>query len=255
MSLNLWKVILPRSRAFSLTINKRLREFFDGLNFVNDFRDQADNIFNNLDPQKTQNLEEWEDQFYLRDFGLTEQERRDRLEATWKLTGGQSPGYLQSVLRSYGFDVYVHDWWQPDTQQNNLTMGTDVSFMGDQFSFMNANFGVYPSAWDPNGILTPPFYPLVNKISVKTFSPIAMGGTNIVMGDGFSFMGGEVETISSPDYPIPADPLKWRHFVYVAGEVMPNAATVPSSRKNELEELILSIFPTGEWVGMIVNYN
>lgn len=254
MSLNLWKVILPRSRAFSLTINKKLRQFFEGLNFVDDFRDQADGVFTNLDPQKTQELAKWEDQFYLRNYGLTEQERRDRLEATWKLTGGQSPAYLQAVLRSYGFDVYVHDWWQPDTQQNNLVMGSNVSFMGDQFSFMAANFGVYPAPWDPNTVLVPPYYPLVNKISSITTSFITMGGTSIVMGDGFSFMGASIPTISNLDYPIPSDPIRWRHFIYVAGEIMPNEATVPLSRKNELEELILSIFPAGKWVGMVVSY-
>lgn len=254
MSLNLWKVILPRSRAFSLTINKKLRQFFEGLNFVNDFRDQADEVFTNLDPQKTQDLEEWEDQFYLRNYGLTEQERRDRLEATWKLTGGQSPAYLQAVLRSYGFDVYVHDWWQPDTQQNVFVMGSNVSYMGDQFSFMGSQFDTYPAPWDPNIVLVAPYYPLVNKISSRTFSEITMGGSPIVMGDGFSFMGGSIESVSNLDYPLPSDPVRWRHFIYVAAETMPNHATVPLSRKNALEELILSIFPTGKWVGMIVKY-
>ena len=148
----------------------------------------------------------------------------------------------------------MHDWWQPDTQQNDLRMGTDVSFMGDQFSFMGQNFGVYPAPWDPNAILVPPYYPLVNKISSRTFSAITMGGSLLTMGDQFSFMGGSIETISSQEYPIPTDPVRWRHFIYVAGETMPNQATVPLARKIELEELILSIFPTGEWVGMIVEY-
>lgn len=250
----LWKVILPRSRAFSLTINKKLRQFFEGLNFVEDFRDEADEQFDNIDPQKTNNLERWEEQFYLRNYNLTEQERRDRLQAAWLMTGGQSPSYLQSVLRARGFDVFVHDWWQPDEQENYLGMGSNVSFMGDQFSFMAANFGVYPAPWDPNAVLIPPYYPLVNKISQQSLATISMGGSLITMGDNFSFMGSTIETVASLDYPLPSDPVRWRHFIYVAGETMPNPAFVSPERKNELEELILSIFPAAKWVGMIVEY-
>lgn len=255
MALNLWKTILPKSRAFNLTIDKKLRQFFEGLSFPDDFRKQADNVFDNINPQHTQNLEKWEDQFYLRNYGLTEQERRDRLEATWKLTGGQSPAYLQSILRSYGFGVTVYDWWQEDEQQNEFTMGSNISFMGEEFAFMGANFGVYPAPHNPNDLLIPPYYPLVNKISAFTSSPISMAGTNIVMGGDMSMMGIGIETISNFDYPLPNDPKRWRHFIYVAGVNINEPAYVPLSRKDELEELILSIFPAGKWVGMIVEYD
>ena len=48
--------------------------------------------------------------------GLTEQERRDRLDASWKATGGQSPRYIQDTLQAAGFDVYVHEWWIPGSE-------------------------------------------------------------------------------------------------------------------------------------------
>lgn len=251
--IDLWKVVLPRSRAFSLIIDKTLRRFFNGLTYPQDFRDESDRTYNQLNPQLTDSLAEWEAQFYLKNTGLTEQERRDRLEATWKLTGGQSPAYLQSVLRGYGFDVYVHDWWMPKNLQQ-VVMGDQFSFMGDQFSFMGERSPIYPLAWDPNQILVDPYYPLVNKISTKIFSTITMDYQGIVMGAGNARMGNIVGADSPEDYPIPADPNKWRYFYYIAGEAMPNQATVPLSRKDEFEELILSIFPAHMWGGIIVEY-
>ena len=249
--IDLWKVVLPQSRAFSLIINKTMRRFFGGLCYPQDFRDESDRMYKQLDPQVTDALLKWESQFYLPDTGLTEQQRRDRLEATWKMTGGQSPAYLQSILRGYGFDVYVHDWWMP-AGNKNLTMGSSVSFMGGEFSFMGQLFDNYPSPWDPNLILIPPYYPLVNKIASQVFAPITMGSGSAYMGN--AFMGDVIDTEFTPDYPIPSNPDKWRYFCYVGGEEMPNQATVPLSRKNEFEELILAIFPAQLWVGIIVEY-
>lgn len=249
--IDLWKVVLPRSRAFSLIIDKTLRRFFGGLTYPQDFRDEADRTYNQLNPQITDSLAEWEAQFYLKDTGLTEQERRDRLDATWKMTGGQSPAYLQSVLRGFGFDVYVHDWWM-DEEEQLLVMGSNVAFMGDEFSRMGQVFTNFPSPWDPNLILVPPYYPLVNKTSSIIFSQVTMGSEVAFMGD--SFMGDITEQEMDPIYPLPSDPNKWRYFYYIAGVTMPNQATVPLSRKDEFEELILSIFPAHLWGGIIVEY-
>lgn len=251
--IDLWKVVLPRSRTLSLIIEKTLRRFFGALSYPQDFRDEADRTYKQLDPQFTDALEDWEAQFYLKNSGLTEQERRDRLEATWKLTGGQSPAYLQSVLRGYGFDVYVHDWWI-DQPPGSLVMGDNLSFMGDQYSFMGEQASVSESPWDPNIILVPPYYPLVNKISTRQFTTITMGYQNITMGYEESVMGNVVGSESLDINIIPADPARWRYFYYIAGEVMPNQATVPLSRKDEFEELILSIFPAHLWGGIIVEY-
>jgi hypothetical protein len=254
MSLNLWKAALPQSRMFSLIITKTLRLFYQGLTYPQYYRDLFDATYKQLDPQVTDNLLRWEDQFYLPSSGLTEQERRDRLEATWKMTGGQSPAYLQSILRGYGFDVYVHDWWMPDEQILDLTMGSDDAFMGGENAFMGAQTVEYPVPWNPNDLLVSPYYPLVNRVSAVRFQPLTMGGENAHMGGDDAFMGNLVEIDDPEFYPIPSDPVKWRGFVYVAGETMPNTATVPLARQDEFEELILSIFPADKWVGVLVDF-
>lgn len=254
MSINLWKVALPQSRTFSLIVDKTLRRFYQGLDFPQYYRDLFDKTYKQIDPQVTDNLERWEDQFYLPSSGLTEQERRDRLEATWKMTGGQSPAYLQSILRGYGFDVYVHDWWQTEEQINEMRMGSSNAFMGGANAFMGGQSTSYPSPWDPNAILAPPYYPLVNRVATTQYAQLTMGGENAFLGGEEAFMGNLVETESGDFYPIPSDPVKWRGFVYVAAEIMPNSATVPIVRKAEFEELILSIFPADKWVGILVDF-
>ena len=254
MPINLWKIAIPQSRAFSLIITKTMRLFYHGLSYPQYYRDLFDTTYKQLDPQVTDNLVRWEEQFYLPSSGLTEQQRRDRLEATWKMTGGQSPGYLQSILRGYGFDVYVHDWWMPDEQILDLTMGGDDAFMGGENARMGAQIVEYPVPWNPNLVLVSPYYPLVNRTSVTQYAPLSMGGEDAFMNGEDSFMGSLRKTESGDFYPIPADPVRWRGFVYVAGETMPNQATVPLERKAEFEELILSIFPADKWVGVIVEY-
>ena len=226
MSIKLWQVVLPKSRAFNIRIDKTLRRFFKGLSFNDDFRAQSDLNFLNLDPQKTQNLKKWEEQFLLLKTGLTEQQRRDRLASAWQLNGGQSPYYLQNILQQNGFDLFVYDWWLENDKYQKLIMNDSFSIMGGERAKMGSQFSIYPSAIDPRAILQPPFYPLVNKIYNKTHKDIT----------------------------IPSEIKYWRHFIYVAGSKIETPGVVKLDRKNEIEELILSIFPAAKWVGMRVNY-
>ena len=112
--LNTYKHLLPNARAWRVTIDKTLRRFFEGLTGLpEDAKQFYDLLLCDLDPQKTRELSAWENQFGLLDYILTEQQRRDRLEATWKALGGQSPRYIQDTLQAAGFDVYVHEFFEP----------------------------------------------------------------------------------------------------------------------------------------------
>ena len=137
MTFSLFKRLLPNGRAWAIIAEKRLRQFFDGLSagvsdpVVKEFDDR----FNDLDPQLTTQLAQWEGQFALPNTGITEQERRDRLQAAWSAVGGQSPRYVQDTLQAAGFDVYLHEWWESGGAQQPA---------GDSFTNLGAQFGSSP---------------------------------------------------------------------------------------------------------------
>ena len=77
--------LLPRSKAFRMTIDKTLRRFFLGLaGFFERGKSKSESAWLDLFPSTTNRLTDWERQFNLRDSGLTESQRRSRLDAAWK---------------------------------------------------------------------------------------------------------------------------------------------------------------------------
>lgn len=220
--LNIFKHLLPTGRAFRLTIEKNFRRFFQALATTpEEFRSFIDDIFSDIDPQKTTTLDLWENQFGLIDSVLSDQQRRDRLDAEWKATGGQSNAYIQSVLRSNGFDVTIHDWWEtrPAIGDNTCTTprnptlvlqsdNTDIQYrwtLGDP----EATLGNTPVTL--GATVNPIGYPLVNKITetVITFSN-TLGNPAITCGNPVATLGGGVSSFQDVQktYTVPTDPAK-----------------------------------------------
>ena len=109
--------LLPTGRAWRLTVEKNLRRFFEGVAApAEEARGFADNVYRDIFPGDTRELPAWDRQFGLPDSGLSDADRRNRLDAAWKAIGGQSPRYIQDTLQARGFDVYVHEWWEPGTE-------------------------------------------------------------------------------------------------------------------------------------------
>lgn len=119
--------LLPRSEAWSLVANKRLRQLFQALGTspTSDSVDFVDDVWLDIFPQTTRELEAWEQQYALSGTG-TDQERRDLLDARWKAQGGQSPRYIQDILQAAGFPVYVHQWWTAGTAYTDSTQSLAV---------------------------------------------------------------------------------------------------------------------------------
>ena len=107
------QLLLPRARAFFFwQSGSQLRQFFEGLaGLPADARAFVDLVWSDTQPADTRELTGWEEQFALVESGLTEADRRTRLDAAWSATGGQSPRYLQDVVQANGFSVFVHEWW------------------------------------------------------------------------------------------------------------------------------------------------
>lgn len=255
--------LLPKGLAWRLTPEKTLKDFVNGLFApLETFKDAwFDYIWLQIFPDVTDQLDEWERQFGLQTVaGASEQDRIDRLIATWQATGGQSPRYLQDTVRAAGFDVYIHEWWEPGsnppTVRNPLLILNDESgqlnyltVCGNAQAVCGYVGAVCGSSSNPKG------YPLVNKILqvrpnvVDCGDPIAVcGNANAVCGafTGFKF--------TQRRYTIPNDPNKWPYFLYWGGENFPDLADIPQSRRNEFETLVLKLCPTEQWLGILVNY-
>ncbi len=104
--------LLPDALAWRITVTKTLRQFFEGLtNAPSDARDYVDLVYDDVFPATTRELTQWEKQFGIQP-NLVDAVRRANIAAEWAATGGQSPSYIQGILQTAGFPVFVHDWWE-----------------------------------------------------------------------------------------------------------------------------------------------
>lgn len=270
MFLRIFKHVLPRARAWRLTVDKVLREFFEGLasSVGDDTKAFLDGVWNDIDPQTTRELPAWETQWALRDTGIGEQERRDRLEATWKALGGQDPRYIEDTLRGAGFDVFVHQWWVPGTEpapgvkqcvtprdprqflRREFTGTSFAVACGEALALCGEAFAQAGNSLEPRG------YPLVNKVFttvpdllVLCGEPVAQAGeTEATCGNFVAFK----EILRN--YIVPSDPLKWPYFLYIGGQTFGDLSQVDPKRRDEFEALCLKICPAQQWLGILVEY-
>lgn len=262
--------LLPNGRAWKSTADKTLRKFLYGLSQIGPtlktFIDDA--TWGELRPETTQSLDEWEVQFGLPDSGLTTAQRRSRLDASWKAQGGQSPSYIQTTLRSYGFDVYVHSWWEPvsepalgvsgcATPRNPLLLlrretgavsGVDC---GEALAACGEAFAECGEQIEPRG------YPLVNRIYRTEPDYVVLAGEAIAeCGEALAECGGFLEYITDfVPYTTPSDTSKWPYFLYIGAASIDDIATVPAGRRTEFESLCLKICPAHLWLGILVEYS
>lgn len=259
MFLRIFQHLLPNAKAWRITVDKQLRQFFQGLTGLgSDIRTFIDLVFRDIDPQETRELDAWEAQWGLPSNLTVEQERRDRLDATWKALGGQDPRYIQDTLQAAGFDVYVHEWWadmvptvrNPFTYLNDGTQPTQyIANCGAQKANCGHSEANCGASTQPRG------YPLVNKVVRALIGNITAGMQVANCGAAQANCNSEVTSYRSKQYIIPNDSTKWPYFLYIGGAAFPDMATVPSSRRNEFETLCLKICPTQQWLGILVEYS
>lgn len=267
--LRVFKHLLPNARAWRITVDKKLRQFFEGLSGVgSDVKTFFDGVWLDIFPETTRELDAWEQQFGLRDTGITEQERRDRLDATWKALGGQDPRYIQDTLQANGFDVHIHQWWEPGAEpavgvKQCVTPRNPLLWLRREFTGVTllvecgeitAQCGE-PFAEAGNS-LEPLGYPLVNKIfeTIPDILPLC-GEALAEAGEPEALCGNYFEFRESlRNYIVPNDPEKWPYFLYIGGETFGTLAQVDPKRRDEFEALCLKICPTQQWLGILVEY-
>lgn len=239
--IKVFKHLLPTGRAWTLTVNKNLRKFFEALApEMQAPKDYFDGILLDVFPQTTRFLSEWESQFGLSNVRLNTATRRQRLDAAWKNTGGQSPDYIQKLLRENGFNVYVHDWWELGTEP---PVGTSAAATPrNPLSVLNPEYALTLPGVDCGE----PLAECGEEFAECGNGPIGLVGYPLV--NKFIYDSDEV------GYTVPSDSAYWPFFMYVGGPNFGDVAEIPAIRRFEFEELILRTRPAHLWIGVIVRY-
>jgi len=266
----IYQHLLPRAKAWRMVIDKTLRNFFEGLTGLpSDTRDFVDGVWEDMFPQTTRELVAWEQQFHLPNNAQTEQVRRDRLEAAWKALGGQSPGYIQGILQAAGFDVYIHEWWEPGS---NPPIARNPNFY--LFGVPHMCGDTDAECGEPDmecGLATDAVgYHLVNKLLFAEYDYIYRCGEPFAECGEPGMECGENNGVifTQKPYPVPqyvdevlrAQPeisngsQYWPNFLYFGGQTFGTTAQVPLSRKDEFEDLCLKICPTQDWLVLLIEY-
>lgn len=249
---------------------KTITKFFRGLaNVNNDIKQCADLAWLDIFPATTTKLAEWFEQFGLKDNGiLSEEQKREKLAGAWQATGSLSPRYLQDLLQGQGFDLYVHEWWEPGTEppvginacvaprsplvylqqgDGGVTSGVEcgeaAAACGEAFAECGNTFAG-------------PGYPLVNKITrTEPDFIVECGEAEAECGEAFAECGSYLDFREvQQNYIIPDDPDKWPYFVYIGAQTFPGLAIIDGTRRDEVEELLLKYCPAHMWIGVLVSY-
>ena len=262
MFLRIFKHVLPNARAWQITVDKKLRQFFQGLTGLgSDVKTYVDEVWLDIFPQTTRQLDEWDQQWGLPSVTLTTQERRDRLDAAWKALGGQSPKYIQDTLQGAGFNVFIHEWFVPQGVGNiySAECGELLAECGEGLAICGNLVGAVPPAnpvaRDPFDVLTAGATSFEYVITSGAVDSIC-GGVSAVCGATTGVTGRLlVNKPANIVYSIPVDPAEWPYILYVGGENYGEIATVPLARREEFEALCLKICPAQQWIGLIVEYS
>lgn len=229
--------LLPQAEAWRLTIAKQLRQFFAGLaGAPTDAVAFVDQVYGDIFPRTTRELNEWERQFGLPLTDMTSAPAvvtgRIALAAEWAATGGQSPHYIQGVLQAAGFSVYVHEWWSSGPPY----VARDPRLYTEQ-----PRIGLWQCTGDGE-----PSQPQCSDFPTQP-------QCNSFLANDTHYLVNLDLTLRPPPR-VPDDPTTWPYFMYVGGETFPDHATVDITRRAEFERLLLKLRPTQNWIVTLVDY-
>lgn len=239
-------------------------------------------------PSSTSNLVAWESQFNLRSDGLSEQERRDKLAAAWSSLGGSlSPSAIQAALQSVGFDVYVHEWWEPDSyppaaRVPRETMGYYPNGRTDEARESSVvRMGYHLKSGAYNGIGTGVMGSQALMAVTSSGSGVTLGSKNlgeneisdtntqvsgiVIVNDILEYREARVSYgdsqygsgfygesnrggFTKKIYDIPTDTKQFPYTFYICGKVYGEAATVDSSKLEYFVSLVRQISPLNQYV-------
>ncbi len=265
VNLDTYQHLLPRARAWQVIINKKLRQFFQGLvDLPSGVQDTQDQTWADYRPADTTKLAEWETQFGLLPTDATEQDRRDRLAAAWRTLGGQSPRYLQDAIQAAGFNVYLYE-------SSFARAGTGKCLYRQPWFYLND--GRFPDKIIIRGVMGEPDFQmgepdamLASRYNLgATVGIMQMGEPAVQMGEPAVQMGeyrrlGVLLTDPLPagsTIPVEGQEDEWPYILYWGGSPVlgqPSTAIIPRSREQEFKTLILKLSPAQQWHGLLIDF-
>lgn len=241
--------LLPRAVAWQLTITKSLRQYWLGLSHApQEVRDFFDRVYQDQFPETTTSLAEWEAEFGL-PTASSDSARRLQLAAHWSAEGGQSPSYLEGVVRAAGFDVRLYEWW---TNSNGPPWtARDPREYTHQPQIGTVQCGVIT---DPTRQCTLPSADPPDPLPVGIEHPWELyPQCNRFLQNNTQYLVNDNLTPNAPP-PVPDDAATWPYFVYWAGATIDTKAEIPEERRAEFERLLLKICPEHCWIVTYVDY-
>lgn len=131
-----FRALLPDGRVWNIDLSIQFRQVIEAISSsLVDVKEYFITVKDNPFPDSTQSLELWEEQFALDPAGLTDQERRDQLEAAWASTGGQSPTYLESIILKLGIVATVYENFDRDDPTSFLIGGDSEILVNGEILF------------------------------------------------------------------------------------------------------------------------
>jgi hypothetical protein len=260
--LRIFQHLLPRSEAWKITIEKTLRDFFEGLTvFPASIKAFFDENWLELwtDTMTTSALTLWEQThgLYPPWSGLGTHGRKLRVDAAWGALGGQDPTYLQTVIREHGFnDIYIHEWWEPGSDPpvarnpTAVLIGTVVECgepgveCGEGYECGDFLTVASNTGW------------LVNKLTRIGRNYLYLCGEAGVECGEAGVECGEFDGYENVAYewPIPDDPDVWPYFLYFGDSTFGDSVQIREERRDEFETLLLKYCPTEQWIGYFVEW-
>jgi len=247
--------LLPHSTAWSVTAEKKLRNFALALaEAPATFKTFVDEVWEEVFPEYTTHLSEWE-----REGGIfvnaadSDATRREKIDAWWKADGGQSPTDIEDVLHDSGFtELFVHECWStvgpPTWVARDPGDYTEIPAIGT-VQCSACDWGSYEQPQCSSGFDT--------SGGVDDGDPITQWQCDDLVANDPGYLVNSNLTRRAPPAP-PDDSTKWPYFIYVSGEVLSTDVNdwpiIINTRRAEIERLLLKHCPTQHWIVLAVRW-
>lgn len=217
---SLMRRLLPQAVAWRLALGSMIRRLFDGISVSHeDAHAFIDSAYDELIPEETNSLAEWE-----RQFGLPPSGSIDAVRAAWQANGGQSARYIQDVLQAAGFNVYVHECWSAPSTPRDPRDYTRVPTIGTTQCGEALAQCDEPAAQCNRWLANDPGYIVYSRLTLD------------------------------PPPNIPSDPARWPFFLYIGGATFGTSASIHSSNRAAFEDLLLRLRPTHLWLVTMITW-